>query len=360
MKLIKLFFIAMLTLGMFASSVSASAHFSDVKESFWAHQEITYLYQQEIIKGYEDNTFRPSNTVTRAQAAIMIAGALELDLENRPAPSFSDIRSDFHAYKVVAAVAYEGIITGRDGRFMPNAPLTRGQMAAILQRAFDLKGHSNNEFNDISKNHAFYKEIQALAANGITTGYQEDNTFRSGNATTRAQFSAFLYRVLHNFNEETPVEEEPVEEEPIEETPIEEVPVEEEPVVEEPIEETPVENNQPLKLNIPYVSKDNNMTVTMQDFTVVDNGSFYEYTITYEETNNTSDQVIDQGSFKIYYTNGKSEPQYGFFNRLFPGESASRSYTFKALKDYELLVVEYGADLFFRQTPEDESLKWGM
>ena len=113
----------------------------------------------------------------------------------------------------------------------------------------------------------------------------------------------------------------------------------------------------PLELNKPYVSTDNGMTVTMLDLESIDKGDFYEYTIRYEESNNTTDKVIDQGSFKIYYKNGESEPQYGFFNKLYPSENTTRSYTFKALKTQEPLVIEYGADLFFKQKPTEETLK---
>ncbi|MFE4524754.1 hypothetical protein ACFRCQ_22050 [Cytobacillus firmus] len=115
-----------------------------------------------------------------------------------------------------------------------------------------------------------------------------------------------------------------------------------------------------LEINKPYVSIDNGMTVTIENITSVDKGGFVEYTITYHEENKTSDKVIVQGSFKIYYKDGKSEPQSGFFNKLYPGEKTTRSYTFKALKSQELLLVEYGADIFFNQKPSQQTLKWGI
>ena len=180
----------------FAPVNAAKKQFDDVDHDFWAKDEIDYLSSQSIINGYKDGSFKPNNNVTRAQAAIMIAGALDLALEGRPNPKFTDIRQDFYAYDIVAAVADEGIISGRDGRFMPNDFLTRGQMAAVLQRAFELEGKWNKDFSDIEPTHTFYNEIQALAGNSITTGYTEDNTFRAYNPTTRAQFSVFLARAL--------------------------------------------------------------------------------------------------------------------------------------------------------------------
>ncbi|MDV2686136.1 S-layer homology domain-containing protein [Alkalihalophilus lindianensis] len=196
MRLISFILPLLMVLSFSTNSVAASHPFSDVGDDFWAKDEINYLYQNGIIKGYEDGTFRPNHTVTRSQAATMISGALKLDLENRPAPPFVDIREDDPDYNVIAALADEGIITDRDGEFTPNAPLTRGQMAAIFKRAFQLEGHSGHEFSDIREGHSFYDEIQALAANNIVKGYAEDNTYRPNDSMSRAQFSAFLARVL--------------------------------------------------------------------------------------------------------------------------------------------------------------------
>ncbi|RSL28724.1 MBL fold metallo-hydrolase, partial [Salibacterium salarium] len=135
--------------------------------------------------------------VKRSQAASMIVEALDLETENRPAPDFTDITDSFHAYDLVATVNDEGIITGNDGRFMPNNVLKRGQMAAILDRSFEFESsESNYDFNDITKDYIFAGSIEAIAGAGITTGYSSDNTFRPNNETTRAQFSVFLARTL--------------------------------------------------------------------------------------------------------------------------------------------------------------------
>lgn len=190
-----------------ALPVQASTQFTDVSDTHWAKEEINYLYDREIIKGFGDNTFRPDQTVTRTHAAIMIVGALELDTDNRPAPTFSDVQEDYYAYDVIATVADEGILQGYNNQFSPDDPLTRGQMAAILQRAFELEGTWGKEFADIAKDYLFYDEIQALASNGITIGYP-DNTFQAENDTKRAEFSVFLSRTLDDTFIQDEVEEE--------------------------------------------------------------------------------------------------------------------------------------------------------
>ncbi|RSL29405.1 MBL fold metallo-hydrolase [Salibacterium salarium] len=71
-------------------------------------------------------------------------------------------------------------------------------MAAVLNRSFNLDEPSSDvTFSDVSEGAVFEDAIGSIAEEGITTGYEEDNTFRPNNDTTRAQFSVFLSRVLN-------------------------------------------------------------------------------------------------------------------------------------------------------------------
>ncbi|WP_227521942.1 S-layer homology domain-containing protein [Bacillus solitudinis] len=188
--------IFVLSLFLVHSPIQASTTFYDVGEDFWGKAEIELLTNRSIVGGYPDGSFKPNQTVTRAQAATMIVQALGLSVEERPNPGFTDISKGFYAYDYIAAVADEGIINGKQGRFLPNQPLTRGQMAAILDRAFKLAPSKFDKlFRDINDSYLFYGSIQRLADNRITTGYS-DGTYRPNEPTTRAQFSVFLARVL--------------------------------------------------------------------------------------------------------------------------------------------------------------------
>jgi hypothetical protein len=82
-------------------------------------------------------------------------------------------------------------------------------------------------------------------------------------------------------------------------------------------------------INVTYVAR-NGLTVTLTAFTIVDTGTYKNYTATYTQKNNTT-ASIDEGQLKLYLADGTGLPQYGSFNALFPGDSQSRSYTFKVL-----------------------------
>lgn len=171
--------------------------FNDVPNNHWAKTEISYLNGQEIITGYADGYFKPENKLSRAHAAVLLVRALNLPLTDAKA-SFGDVPATHPYSKEIAAIAKAGIMNGKNNNtiFDPNGTLTRGQMAAILTRAYKLTGTVTPSFNDVQAGHWAYKEIHALAANGITTGYKEDNTFRPNNPVTRGQFSAFIYRAI--------------------------------------------------------------------------------------------------------------------------------------------------------------------
>ncbi|WKA57782.1 S-layer homology domain-containing protein [Planococcus shenhongbingii] len=175
--------------------VVKDGNYSDLKSGYWAYDEVMYLADQKILAGYPDGSFQPDKNVTRAEAAKMLAVALDL-----PVPitnsAFEDVRSSHWAKDYVAAVSEFGLFNGYPGgSFKPDQILTRAEMSKILVIAYNLEGSSPKNFTDVSSSWA--KEyISSLAKNGITTGFP-DQTFKPKNATTRAQFSTFLARAMN-------------------------------------------------------------------------------------------------------------------------------------------------------------------
>jgi pimeloyl-ACP methyl ester carboxylesterase len=174
-----------------------SVSFSDVKEGFWAYEELQFAAEEGYVNGYPDGTFQPNKEVTRAQAAKLVANALGFKEEDvTDQTKFTDIPADSEFLPYVRFLKQKGIMSGyKDGTFKPNEKLTRAQMAKLLTTAFQLKGHPTKPFKDVHNGHWAARYIDALAANGITTG-KPDGTFAPNKKMTRAQAAAFLYRVL--------------------------------------------------------------------------------------------------------------------------------------------------------------------
>lgn len=155
--------------------------FSDVPAGHGFYKDIMALSSQGIINGFDDNSFRPEENVTRRQAAIMMLRALELPTDGMD---------------VTVAIQKHGIMSGyTDGYFYENRPVTRAQMAIILTKAFDLTKSAPISFIDVHDKMKAYESIKRVVAANISKGYN-NNTFRPDQPVTRQEFAALLNRAL--------------------------------------------------------------------------------------------------------------------------------------------------------------------
>ncbi|WP_338449572.1 N-acetylmuramoyl-L-alanine amidase [Niallia oryzisoli] len=178
-------------------TVQAQTTFADVPDDYWAKAEIEYLYQRQIINGYEGNLFKPTDPVTRGQAAKMIINAIQ-ETEYHPASAtFNDTSENlFSGY--IERAAQLGIINGypTDNTYRPDTYLTRGQMSKIIVEAFDLEISQNSQtvFTDVPSTYQFASYIQTLYNERISNG--NGNVFEPGRNVTRAELSAFISRAM--------------------------------------------------------------------------------------------------------------------------------------------------------------------
>ena len=165
--------------------------FYDTLDSAFRY-DILWLYNAGITKGCSDERFCPEDPVTRGQMAAFLNRALHL------APSATDYFSDDNASIFEAdinALAAAGITKGCTATtFCPTADVTRGQMAAFLVRALGLPGTTTDYFTD-DNGTTFESDINRLAAAGITKGCTA-TTFCPDLNVTRGQMAAFLHRAL--------------------------------------------------------------------------------------------------------------------------------------------------------------------
>ena len=155
-----------------AADQTYSNTFSDVAKSHWASNYIGYMQQFGIITGYADGSFRPDASVTRAEFAA-IASRFERLTEGTK--SFSDVPSSHWAAKYINFAATRGWVNGyADGTFRPNNSITRAEVAAVtcrlLERNADqsyIRSHLSElrAFTDVSESHwAYWYTMEA--ANG--------------------------------------------------------------------------------------------------------------------------------------------------------------------------------------------------
>lgn len=179
------------------TSVDAASKFSDTQGvSSWAGDAIDYLVEKGAVKGYEDGTFRPHAQITRAEAAAILAGALELEISANPSLGFSDTNNNAWYAGAVEALVNAGVIDGfPNGTFQPNAPITRAALAKMVVEAYELDAPADFEidFSDTVAGAWYEDYVQILALNGIVGGYA-DGTFKPNANVTRAESAVFVYR----------------------------------------------------------------------------------------------------------------------------------------------------------------------
>jgi lipoprotein Spr len=170
--------------------------FQDVDARFWAKKEIEALATKERMLGYEESYFKPDETMTRAQAAGVLAEFFELAMNDRK-ETFKDVPNDHWAVGAINALVEEHIVNANEKAFRPDEPLTRAQLALWFANAWDLKeAQTAIPFADVAPGDEAYDAIQRLVSAGIATG-DENGNFRPQEAVTRAQFAVFFYRAMN-------------------------------------------------------------------------------------------------------------------------------------------------------------------
>ncbi|WP_370221673.1 S-layer homology domain-containing protein [Cytobacillus sp.] len=195
-KLVLLAVTLVLILSQGLTQVSAEA-LSDI-QNHWAKKQITVLVDQGVISGFEDGTFRPNADVTRGQFAAFLVRALDLP----PGDSaFNDVPESSKLYPDVSAAKKAGLLLGTvDGYGLVNEPVTRANVAVMIDRALQLKGNfpekANLTFTDQGSIPAYAREsIERMVNYGVVLG-TSDNRIDHSSPASRAESAVFVYRML--------------------------------------------------------------------------------------------------------------------------------------------------------------------
>ena len=168
---------------------------NDINEH-WAESTIRDFISNGYINGYSDNTFRPNNSITRAEF-IKIFNKY-FGLNKKSGKTFNDTSTHWAKDEIDIAVT-NGVINGYpDNTFKPDEPITREQAAKVIS---NYKKIEDNHFDKLNK----YKDaldvsdwakssVEGALEQGYMNGY-DDNTFKPKNNITRAEAVVTLSRI---------------------------------------------------------------------------------------------------------------------------------------------------------------------
>jgi len=153
--------------------------FLDVPQNdpYWQYVEV--LYAQGITSGCSSDSmvFCPDNSITRAQFAIFLTGAMGLNISSAPQqPFFSDVDATHWAFNYFQVLAQQGIIASTDTYIHPDDVLTRGEAAKWLITALLKSGPNASKFRDVPRSNEYWSYIELASNAGLFGGYG-DGTF---------------------------------------------------------------------------------------------------------------------------------------------------------------------------------------
>ena len=150
--------------------------------------------------GYEDGEIKPENNITRAEVATIFFRLLTDDARARFWSSendYTDVATDSWYNNAISTLSNMGIINGyEDGSFQPNASITRAEFTAIATRFFDYTAEYDGAFNDVASGSWYADYVQAAVDMGLVDGYP-DGGFHPNSYITRAEAVTIVNRVLN-------------------------------------------------------------------------------------------------------------------------------------------------------------------
>ncbi len=170
-------------------------------QGHWATPYIEALADRNLIKGFEDGTYRPDDTINRAQFAALVAASYGAISMIRPALSFVDVPPTFWAYGAIDLAQRRGFVGGYpDQTYRPNQPMTRVQAMVAVANGLALPAAPASGlgvYDDRAQIPSY--AINALAAAtqaGLIINHPDPSQLRPQEPMTRAEVAALIYQGL--------------------------------------------------------------------------------------------------------------------------------------------------------------------
>lgn len=178
------------------------ASFDDVLPDNWAYEAVEYVNEKGLMSGVGGGSFSPGQPTTRGMlVTILYRMEGEPEYENTGTIRFTDVNDDAWYAKGVYWAAENGIVKGvGDGRYLPEDPVTREQMAAIFHRYAGYKGYDVtaqgdlSAFTDAASVGDWAREALIWAVDKELINGMGDGTVNPRGTATRAQTAAILMR----------------------------------------------------------------------------------------------------------------------------------------------------------------------
>jgi hypothetical protein len=187
-------------LGTGGGGGESSGLFTDVDESHGNYTAIKYLYDMGVLEGYADGSFKPDNTVNRAELLkILLEGQGITPSVQVHHDCFTDVGQDWYAPYVCYAKGLDWVEGYDDGSFKPGQEVTNIEalkMLLVSQGVVVPESVESDPFADVAVGEWFTPYV--FVANSLEILEETGTNFYPGAVRTRAQIAENLYRLLVN------------------------------------------------------------------------------------------------------------------------------------------------------------------
>jgi len=189
-------------------AASVATNFRDV-QGHWAQAYIQALAGLGAIAGFPDGTFRPSDPVTRAQFAAIIAKAFAPTAQ-KPVSDFVDVRRDYWAYQVIQTAYRGGFLSGYPDRtFRSEERIPRVQVLVSLASGLNLRSDTTSllsVYSDAAQIPDYARTaIAGATQKKLVVNYPTPTQLNPNQNATRADVAAFVYQALVNAGRVPPI-----------------------------------------------------------------------------------------------------------------------------------------------------------
>ncbi|MBU5433929.1 S-layer homology domain-containing protein [Intestinimonas sp. MSJ-38] len=191
-KILSLILVFAMTVSLFTVGAGAAELIYRDTDGHWAAETIEGFSRLGLIEGYNGQFF-PNKNITRGEMAVILDRLM--DYQTAAKNSFSDLGEAFYTDAVLKANAV-GVMLGSNGTVRPTDPITRQEAAVLLCRALGLEGGGSvAQFSDRGQIASWAADaVGLMAAKGLIQG--ANGLFRPTEAITRAETVAILDRAL--------------------------------------------------------------------------------------------------------------------------------------------------------------------
>ncbi|GBR75640.1 protein S-layer homology domain [Candidatus Termititenax persephonae] len=175
--------------------------FPDI-QNHWARAEIEYLATLGYIQAYESGAYAPDNGISRAELATLLVRARQMSTAQYSAyttSSFLDVPKGYWALGYIEAAANSGIVEGYPNRtYKPTNPVTRVEAAALFIRFANIPPADGRAAADIDVGDRHWGRgiVSAFKSSGLMPDqWKSEQRFQPNRAITRGEVAAILARV---------------------------------------------------------------------------------------------------------------------------------------------------------------------